>query len=306
MNIFMVLTIPAFLLLAFAIFVVTAEKTSRLNALRTGHYAQFRKNSDTELRNKLALQVTKLMDRWQLSQKDQKFLLGIPPEDEVLLQSYRFGHGLGTEPDRLGRIDHLLTIGESLSLIYREDPDQAAKWVTAENEDMEGHPPLDVMKQGYEGLLTVRRYLYALRENKEPSRGKTVRIGIPHPFQRTPEPRKRVRLGIKVTKLLDQWNLSEADQNILLGLLPEDNAVLQSYRSGKGMEEDVDRLGRVGHLLAIGEALSLLYRNSPDRAAGWVTWEGRHTKGRLYLDIMKDGYEGLLAIRRYLKVIRDQ
>lgn len=292
-------------LFAFAIFAFSVEKAHKLDALRTEPYAPFRKNPVTQVRIEIAPQVTKLMDRWGLSEKDQKGLLGLSLEDKIPLENFRSGESLGIDMDCLGRMDQLLAIAKSLSLICQDNSDQAEKWVTHKNEDMDERPPLEIMMQGYEGLLTVRRYLDAIRDNKKSQHKKAVRIPIPHPFQRQPETRKRVRLGIKVTKLLDQWNLSGADQNILLGLAPNDDTALQNYRSGKGLEEDVDRLGRVGHLLAIGKTLSLIFRKNPDLATRWVMQEDKCMKGRLPLDVMKDGYEGLLAIRRYLDVVRD-
>jgi hypothetical protein len=61
--------------------------------------------------------------------------------------------------DLLARCGHLLGIHEALRIIFPHDRDLAYRWVTTPNRRFADRPPLEIMKQGFEGLLAVRRYL---------------------------------------------------------------------------------------------------------------------------------------------------
>ena len=132
------------------------------------------------------------------------------------------------------------------------------------------------------------------------NRKSTLRIKPCYPYLRLPGPEKRIRLGVEVTSLLDLWNLSESDQKILLGLRPDDHTLLEMFRSGVGFGAEMDLLGRIGHLLAIDEALGLIYKGSPDRRFRWVTEENQNFDNHCPLHYLKQGYEGILAVRRFI------
>ena len=108
------------------------------------------------------------------------------------------------------------------------------------------------------------------------NRKSTLRIKPCHPYLRLPAPENRSRIGVEVTSLLDHWNLSESDQNLLLGLDPNDQTTLEKLRSGQWVGTEMDLLGRIGHLLAIDQALSLIFKGSSDRRYRCVTEENRH------------------------------
>ena len=111
-------------------------------------------------RERLARLLVALFDRWALSAVDQAVLLGLSPQSRSTLARYRRGEPLADNADLLARAGHLLGIHKALRLLFPHDRDLAYRWVSAPNRRFGGAAPLDIMKQyGYEGILTVRRYL---------------------------------------------------------------------------------------------------------------------------------------------------
>ena len=109
-----------------------------------------------ENRQRLAKGVTTLFDHWQLPVADQEALLGC---SRMSLSRYRRGEGLNDNVDLIGRVGHLLGIHKSLRIIFPHNRDMAYRWVATPNRRFNGARPVDIMRQGYEGLLAVRRYL---------------------------------------------------------------------------------------------------------------------------------------------------
>jgi hypothetical protein len=109
-----------------------------------------------------------------------------------------------------------------------------------------------------------------------------------------------------VMRLMEHWNLSAEDQCLLLGLSPQARTSLGRYRKGEPLADSMDLLGRVGHLLAIHKSLRIIFPYDRDLAYRWVTQPNRHFGGRRPVDILREGYEGLLAIRRYLDFERER
>src|SRR3954453_6161572 len=110
----------------------------------------------------------------------------------------------------------------------------------------------------------------------------------------------RERLGRMVVALLDHWGLGPADQATLLGLSAQSRSTVARYRKGEPLADSADLLARVGHLLGIHKALRILFPQDRDLAYRWVATPNRRFDGRAPLEIMKQGFEGLLAVRRYL------
>ena len=110
-------------------------------------------------RERLARLIVSLFERWQLAPADQALLLGLSPDSRATLARYRKGEPLADSADLLARVGHLLGIHKSLRIIFPHDPDLAYRWVTTPNRRFGDRPPLAIMKQGYEGILAVRRYL---------------------------------------------------------------------------------------------------------------------------------------------------
>ena len=110
-------------------------------------------------RGRLAKMVVKLFEHWELPGPDQATLLGLSPDSRATIARYRRGEPLADNADLLARTGHLLGIHKALRIIFPHDTDLAYRWVSAPNRRFGGQAPLNTMKQGFEGLLAVRRYL---------------------------------------------------------------------------------------------------------------------------------------------------
>lgn len=103
-----------------------------------------------------------------------------------------------------------------------------------------------------------------------------------------------------VVSLLNHWKLPPHDQAVLLGLSTQSRSTIARYRRGEPLADSADLLARAGHLLGIHKALRILFPHDRDLAYGWVSTPNRRF-GTRPLDVMKrHGYEGILAVRRYL------
>lgn len=97
-------------------------------------------------------------EAWQLSVKEQTALLGHPPGSTY--HKYKSGH-VGPLPyDMLIRISLVLGIYKALHILY-PDPALADGWVKMPNRNplFGGHPALQLMAGGIDGLFEVRRLL---------------------------------------------------------------------------------------------------------------------------------------------------
>jgi hypothetical protein len=103
-----------------------------------------------------------------------------------------------------------------------------------------------------------------------------------------------------VVSLLEQWKLPPNDQAVLLGLSPQSRSTIARYRRGEPLADNADLLARAGHLLGIHKALRIIFPQDRDLAYRWVASPNERF-GATPLQIMKrHGYEGILAVRRYL------
>jgi transcriptional regulator with XRE-family HTH domain len=110
----------------------------------------------------------------------------------------------------------------------------------------------------------------------------------------------RTQLARMIVQLLDHWQLNATDQSLLLGLSSQSRSTLSRYRRGEPLADSADLLARAGHLLGIHKALRILFPHDRDLAYRWVSTPNRRF-GTSPLDVMKrHGYEGILAVRRYL------
>ena len=111
----------------------------------------------------------------------------------------------------------------------------------------------------------------------------------------------RERLAKMVVSLLDRWELPLNDQAALLGLSAQSRSSIARYRRGEPLADSADLLSRAGHLLGIHKALRIMFPHDRGLAYRWVSTPNRRFSGARPLDIMKrHGYEGSLAVRRYL------
>lgn len=111
----------------------------------------------------------------------------------------------------------------------------------------------------------------------------------------------REKLARMLVTLMDHWQLPPADQAVLLGLSPQSRSTVARYRRGEPLADNADLLGRAGHLLGIHKALRILFPHDRDLGYRWVTTPNRRFGDSAPLEIMKrHGFEGVLAVRRYL------
>ena len=116
----------------------------------------------------------------------------------------------------------------------------------------------------------------------------------------------RSRLAAMVTRLLEHWALTAAEQSAVLGLSAASRSTLARYRTGEPLADSRDLLDRVGHLLGIHKSLRLLFPHDRDLAYRWITQPNRRLGARPLDILLEHGFEGLLAVRRYLDFQRGQ
>jgi len=116
----------------------------------------------------------------------------------------------------------------------------------------------------------------------------------------------RGRLALMVTKLLDHWQLSAAEQAELLGLSAASRSTLARFRSGEPLADSRDLLDRASHLLGIHKSLRLLFPHDRDLAYRWIKQPNSRLGARPLDLALEHGFEGLLALRRYLDFQRGQ
>ena len=116
----------------------------------------------------------------------------------------------------------------------------------------------------------------------------------------------RARLAAMVTRLLDHWNLTAAEQAEVLGLSTGSRSTLARYRAGEPLADNRDLLDRAGHLLGVHKSLRLLFPHDRDLAYRWMTQPNRRLGARPVDLVVRHGFEGLLAVRRYLDYQRGQ
>ena len=116
----------------------------------------------------------------------------------------------------------------------------------------------------------------------------------------------RIRLAGMVMRLLEHWQLTTAEQAQLLGLSSGSRSTLARYRGGEPLADNRDLVDRAGHLLGIHKSLRLLFPHDRDLAYRWMTQSNLRFGARPVDLIAERGFEGLLAVRRYLDFQRGQ
>lgn len=112
--------------------------------------------------------------------------------------------------------------------------------------------------------------------------------------------RERQALAGMVSRLFDHWGLSTAEQAAALGLSEGNRSTLSRYRKGEPLADSRDLIERAGHLLAIHKSLRIIFPQDADLAYRWMTSFNRRM-GERPIDVVRErGFEGLLAVRRYL------
>lgn len=126
---------------------------------------------DTEVRKSresrvaLAKMVMKLFDLWRVSTQDQMALLGLSGGSRMSLTRYRKGEPLADSRDLLDRVAALLSIHQSLRILFPQNRELAYKWPVTPNRAFDGQSPVEfIRKEGFLGLLIVKRRLDFERE----------------------------------------------------------------------------------------------------------------------------------------------
>jgi antitoxin Xre/MbcA/ParS-like protein len=132
------------------------------------------------------------------------------------------------------------------------------------------------------------------------------KVATKHAATDTTTREARGRLAVMVTRLLEHWHLPATEQAILLGLSAGSRSTLVRYRSGEPLADNRDLLERAGHLLGIHKSLRMLFPHDRDLVYRWMTQPNRRLGARPVDLIIEHGFEGLLALRRYLDFQRGQ
>jgi hypothetical protein len=127
---------------------------------------------------------------------------------------------------------------------------------------------------------------------------------IPHATVDLHERGARTHLSRLVTRLFDHWGLRPSEQAGVLGLSPSNRASIARYRNGEPLADNRDLLDRVGALLGIHKTLRIIFPRDRDLAYRWMTTFNRRLAARPLDIVLERGFEGLLAVRRYLELER--
>lgn len=114
--------------------------------------------------------------------------------------------------------------------------------------------------------------------------------------------KNRQQLTKIVMRLLDEWELSTAEQLTLLGLRETSRNMLSRYRNlESAIPYDQDKLERVGILLAMYKNLYDLFPENENLRKSWIKRENSQLDNSSPLDIMlSNGLFGMAHIMRYL------
>jgi len=116
----------------------------------------------------------------------------------------------------------------------------------------------------------------------------------------------RGRLARMVIRLFEHWALSLPEQSGLLGLSTSNRASIARYRAGEPLADNRDLLDRVSCLLGIHKTLRIIFPQNRDLAYRWMSTFNRRLGNRPVDLVLERGFEGLIAVRRYLEVERGQ
>lgn len=106
----------------------------------------------------------------------------------------------------------------------------------------------------------------------------------------------RSQLLKMIRRLFALWELSRADQCILLGHSPENSSPLNA------IPDEDDFLNRVGWLLRIHHFLRLLYPFNPEICYSWIKIYNSAFNNQTPLEAMKhDGIIGIIRVAQYLE-----
>jgi uncharacterized protein (DUF2384 family) len=116
------------------------------------------------------------------------------------------------------------------------------------------------------------------------------------------EEKTRRKLTKIIMRLLEEWDLTTAQELKLLGLRETSRNMLSNYRSLRNIiPYDQDKLERVGLLLNIYKNIYDLYPENPELRKTWIKRLNKMLGDKRPLDIMiENGLLGMADIMRFL------
>ena len=101
--------------------------------------------------------INRLLDLWELDQKDAVALLGFEEREQALAEAVLDGRRSLSGRDARDRIAALFRVRSLLSSLFR-DINTERKWLNAARDDLGNRSPIELMREGsMESLLTVRQ-----------------------------------------------------------------------------------------------------------------------------------------------------
>ena len=139
--------------------------------------------------------------------------------------------------------------------------------------------PIDLSKEGEERF----RAIFSRADDPDEKLGRMGRAGF-----------------AAVCRIFIKWGLSLEDQRKILGI--EDNLPVETLGERAWDRSDMEVLERLSHVLGIYKLLNMRFPTASN-ADGWIKRPNSATlfEGRMALDVMKEGTEGLRAVRIYLE-----
>ena len=122
------------------------------------------------------------------------------------------------------------------------------------------------------------------------------------PRRHDPTDGDRLILAKAIFRLFDQWQLSEADQLVLLGLSIEHAQALSSMRAGGTLSTDEHIAERTRALLRIYRYVGMLYPEHPELAKKWMTTSNVRLNAETPMEAIKNrGSVGMKAVSALLE-----
>ncbi|OHB57959.1 MAG: hypothetical protein A2Y07_08615 [Planctomycetes bacterium GWF2_50_10] len=109
-----------------------------------------------ECRTALTEMMMRLFDLWQINYTDQAALLN---RSLGSIRRYRSGRCIGDDEEMYDRVATLLGIHKNLRILYPYNRDLVYSWVSFQNQAFGDKSPIEIMKEGFDGLKRVRGYL---------------------------------------------------------------------------------------------------------------------------------------------------
>lgn len=108
----------------------------------------------------------------------------------------------------------------------------------------------------------------------------------------------RIALTKMIMRLFDLWQISLADQAALINRSP---STIRRYKNGECFADNKDMHDRVGNLLLIHKNLRILYPYNEDIVYRWVSSKNRAFDWKEPIMVMKQGFDGMIAVRDHLE-----